>query len=118
MHLNIILAFCALLAVVLGNILGNVFLKVGAGSDVGGYKVLGLFGWPTLVGLCFYGSGVLLYAWALRTVELHIAQAVLALQFAGAIAVAAFFFDEPISPQKWVGLILIFVGLLVCIGEA
>jgi drug/metabolite transporter (DMT)-like permease len=108
-------AHIALLAVVAGNILGNLFMKIGSGPDVAGYKLLGIFGWPTLVGLGIYGSCVLLYAWSLRYVDLHFAQAVVSLQFAGAVLLAGFFFGEVISLQKWIGLGLIFTGLVVCL---
>jgi multidrug transporter EmrE-like cation transporter len=108
-------AYVALIAVVAGNVLGNLFMKLGSQPNVSGYKFLGMFGWPTLLGLCFFGSCVLLYAWSLRHVDLHIAQAVVSLQYAATVLLSFFFFEEAISLEKWIGLCLIFLGLAVCI---
>lgn len=107
--------YLALLAVVACNLLGNLFLKIGSGPEVGGFKLLGMFGWPTLVGLIFFGSSALFYAWSLRYIALHDAQVVVSLQFAGAILIASFFFGEAISFQKWAGLSMILAGLIVCV---
>ena len=107
-------AYSALFAVILGNVLGQYFLKIGAALDVPGYKVLGLFGWHTLAGISCFAFSLLFYAWALRFLDLNVAQAVVSLQFVGAILLAAFVFGEEISPERWVGLTMIFLGLLVC----
>lgn len=108
------LVYLALASVVTGNVLGNFFMKLGANSEAYGYRLFGLFGWPTLLGIACFGSSVLLYAWSLRHVDLHVAQAVMALQFAGAIILAAFFFKEAIGLNQWIGLGLILTGLAVC----
>jgi multidrug transporter EmrE-like cation transporter len=108
-----LLAILALLLVVLMNVTANVFLKLGANPQLSGFKLFGLFGWPVVVGIGCYAAGVLVYAWSLRHVDLHIAQAIVSLQFAGAVMASAFLFKEQISLHQWAGLSLIFLGLLI-----
>jgi len=106
-------SYIAMGVVVLGNILGNVFLKLGARATANRTIFLGFFGWETLVGICCFAAAVLLYAWALKALPLHIAQSIATLQFAGAITAAAIIFGEDITPSKWLGIGLICAGLMV-----
>lgn len=104
----------ALGAVIVGNVSGNMFMKLASmpnASQVQGFGFVNIY---TLLGLLCFGAGVLLYAWSLQYVDLHFAQAVVSLQFAGAVLLASYFFGEIISVQKWFGLGLIFIGLIVC----
>jgi drug/metabolite transporter (DMT)-like permease len=108
------LVYGALLAVVVGNVVGNLFMKLGASSRLDDVRLFGIITLPTVIGLGLFASAVLLYAWALRHVDLHIAQILVSLQFVGAILVASLFFGEVITLQKWLGIGLIFTGLFVC----
>ncbi len=110
------LPYLAMGGVVTGNVLGSVFLKLGSSVRAERASIFGVFGWETVMGVCFFASAVLLYAWALKQLPLHMAQAVGALQFIGAILAAAFVFGEAIGVEKWVGIGLICVGLAFVAG--
>jgi len=106
------LPYMAMGMVVAGNVLGNIFLKLGSGDNADRALMFGLFGWQTIAGIGFFASAVLLYAWALKHLPLHMAQGVASLQFIGAILAAWLIFQEAISLQKWVGIGLICMGLM------
>jgi drug/metabolite transporter (DMT)-like permease len=99
-----------MLMVVLSNITGSVFIKLGAmaGSNRG---FLGLISPLIVAGIGFFALSVILYTWALQRLPLHLAQAIGALQFLGVVLAAHFYFGEVIGPQKWVGMGLILLGL-------
>jgi multidrug transporter EmrE-like cation transporter len=105
------LAYAALSAAIAANVLGSVFLKLGSSVDTRNAVVLGVFGWQTLLGISFYASGVLFYAWSLKLLPLHTAQAVVALQFIGVILAAAVVFNEVIAVRQWLGIAFILIGL-------
>lgn len=106
-------SYLALCTVVFSNILGNVFVKMGSSADPKDAIVFGLFGWPTLVGICFFASGLLLYAWALKFVSLHVAQTIIAIQYVGVIFASWICFREVIGLRQWIGIFLVFAGLAV-----
>ena len=106
-------AYAAMLAVVFGNVTGNVLMKAGGRVEPDRAILFGIFGWQTLVGIAFFASSILLYAWVLRQLPLHIAQAIASLQFVGATLAAAVLFGEIITPEKWFGVGLILTGLIV-----
>lgn len=109
------LPYLAMGAVVVGNVLGNIFLKLGsAGSNR--ESIFGVFVWQTAAGIGFFAFAVLIYAWVLRNLPLHIAQGVASLQFVGAVLAAAFIFGEPINHQNWFGIGLICMGLMFVTG--
>ena len=94
------LPYLAMAAVVCGNVLGNVFLKLGSIAGTKSPYTFGIFGWQTLLGVGCFAAGLLIYAWALKFLPLHVAQAIAALQFVGAVLAAAFFFGEDINESK------------------
>jgi multidrug transporter EmrE-like cation transporter len=102
-----------MLLVVAGNVVGNVLIKIGATAPSGRAYLFGLFGWQTAAGIGCFGASVFLYAWVLKYLPLHVAQAVASLQFAGAVFAAAFLLGETVTPQKWVGIAFIWVGLSI-----
>lgn len=105
------LPYLAMAAVVIGNVLGNVFLKLGSTPATDRTLLLGVFSWQTIGGIGFFVLAVLCYAMALKTLPLHLAQAIAALQFVGAVAAAAVFFGEAITGLKWAGIACICIGL-------
>jgi drug/metabolite transporter (DMT)-like permease len=107
------LPYVTLLFVVAGNVVGNVLIKVGATAPSGSANLFGLFGWQTAAGIACFGSSVLLYAWVLKYLPLHVAQAVVSLQFAGTVLAAAFLLGETITAQKWLGIVFIWIGLSI-----
>jgi drug/metabolite transporter (DMT)-like permease len=107
------LGFAALALVIVGNAAGNVLLKLGANPNVS-RSLFGLFSWQTVAGVVCFGFGVLAYAWALKHIDLHVAQIVVSVQYITVIALAALLLGEQISVAQWCGMALIGVGIFVC----
>ena len=105
------LPYAALSAVVIANVLGNIFMKLGSSVDAKHAPILGVFGWQTLLGISFFASGVLFYGLALKVLPLYTAQAVVTLQFVGVILAAAILFGEAIDVRQWLGIAFIIIGL-------
>ena len=107
------LGFAALAIVIIGNAAGNVLLKLGAGPNVN-RSLFGVFAWQTIGGIACFGFGILAYAWALKHMDLHVAQIVVSLQYVTVILLAALLLGEQISLSQWIGMALIAIGLVVC----
>jgi len=103
----------AMAAVICGNVLGNIFIKLGSVANSDRTLLFGMFGWQTLVGAGCFAAGLMSYAWALKYLPLHMAQAIAALQFVGVILAAVLVFGESIGQVKWVGIAMIATGLLL-----
>jgi drug/metabolite transporter (DMT)-like permease len=100
--------------VVVGCTVGaNLLMKTGAVA--GGVDRLSILGidWKTFAGLALFGIGGIVYAWLLRFVPLNVAQCFTALQFVGVIVASLVVLSEPISPTRWLGVALIFVGIIL-----
>lgn len=110
-----VLAAVALLGVVAMNVAATILLKFDTTPEMASARLLGLFGWPVIAGVMCYAVALVLYAWSLRYVDLHVAQIVVSLQFGGAILASAFIFHESIGLNQWTGISLIFLGLLVAL---
>jgi len=54
-----------------------------------------------------------LYAWSLKYLPLYVAQTIASLQFAGAIMAAHFLFGETITPDRWIGIASIILGIVL-----
>ena len=108
-----ILGFAALALVIIGNAAGNVLLKLGANPNAS-RSLFGLVSWQTAAGIACFGFGIIAYAWALRHIDLHVAQIVVSVQYIAVIALAAFMLGEQISSFQWCGIALIAAGLFVC----
>lgn len=111
-----LLGFLALGLVIIGNATGNLLLKLGAGVKDADQLLFGVVAWQTLAGIASFGSGVLVYAWALKQIELHMAQVMTSIQFVIAILLAAFVLGERIAPTQWIGIGFIAAGLFLCLG--
>jgi len=109
-----VFGFFALALVIAGNAAGNIFLKLGASAAQQRPALLGLLNWQTVTGIACFGFGILAYAWALKQIDLHVAQIVVSLQYVAVIMLAALLLDERISVNQWLGIALIAVGLFVC----
>ncbi len=105
------LPFTALSAVIIANVLGNIFMKLGSSVDAKYAHIFGLFGWQTLLGIGFFASGVFFYGFALKLLPLYMVQSVVILQFIGAIIAAVIVFGEAIVIQQWLGIAFIIIGL-------
>jgi len=102
--------------VVIANVLGNVFMKLGSSVDARHAYILGVFGWQSVLGICFFASGVVFYGLALKLLPLYAAQAVVTLQFVGVILAAAILFGEAIDMHQWMGVAFIGIGLSLVTG--
>ena len=93
----------------------NLFLKVGAVAPPSEKFLLGMFGWKSLLGLGFFATAGLLYAWVLRWIPLHVAQGIAAAQFMCVVLAARVILSEPINNAQWLGIVLIASGLVVSV---
>ena len=108
-----VFGFLALTLVIAGNAAGNILLKLGAGvSQQNG--ILGLLNWFTIAGIACFAFGILSYAWALKHIQLHVAQMMLSLQYVVVIALAALLLGEQVTSNQWIGIALIALGLFIC----
>jgi len=108
-----VLGFAALVLVIASNAAGNVLLKMGAGAARQG-ALFGLLNWQTVAGVACFAFGILSYSWALRHIELHVAQITVSLQYVAVIVLAALLLGEAVSTNQWIGIALIAAGLFVC----
>jgi len=105
--------FLALAFVVAGNAAGNILLKIGAMASQE-RALYGSVNWQTLCGIGCFAIGIVSYAWALKHIELHVAQIAVSLQYVAVIALAALLLGEHVTPNQWIGIVLIGAGLFVC----
>jgi drug/metabolite transporter (DMT)-like permease len=82
----------------------NLMLKVGAMDPPDARFVFGVVGWKSVVGLCLFGCGGVMYAVLLRGVALNVAQVFTATQFIGVVLAARLVLGEPISLVRWLGI--------------
>lgn len=106
-------AFFALALVIAGNAAGNILLKLGA-SVPPQSAIIGLISWQTIAGVGCFAFGILAYAWALKHIDLHVAQITVSLQYVAVIALAAMLLGEQVTTNQWIGMTLIGIGLFVC----
>ncbi len=105
--------YIAMALVVVANVSANVLLKLGSGVEEPRAIVLGLFGWQFFAGILCFAIAVVLYAWSLKYLPLYVAQTIASLQFAGAIMAAHFLFGETITPDRWIGIASIILGIVL-----
>ena len=104
--------YAGLFAVMGCNVVANVLMKFGAGTE----RVLfGIWSWPTLIGILLFSLGVVILSWVLRSLTLHDTQIVGSLQYVGVILASAFVLGEHIVPMKWFGIVLITIGIAICL---
>ena len=94
-------------------IAANLFLKIGATTSSAQQSLFGLIGWQTAAGICLFGCSLLAYMLVLRIIPLNLAQSFLAVQFIGVILASAVILSETISPARWIGIVMISLGILV-----
>ena len=66
-----------------------------------------------LGGLLCYGAGFVIFVYLLYKFPLNIVQTFSALAFIIVILASRFILDEPISAIRWVGITMVFVGLVL-----
>jgi drug/metabolite transporter (DMT)-like permease len=111
---------CLLLASISASVGGQFFLKSGAMKlgAVNGTNVVGVIlgmvtNWQILAGLTCYALGVITYILLLNRVALSIASPALALSYVFAVLIGVFFFKEPMSLVRAMGVGMIFGGVIL-----
>jgi undecaprenyl phosphate-alpha-L-ara4N flippase subunit ArnE len=87
------------------------FYKIGATTPSAQQNWL--IAWQTAVGICLFGCSLLAYILVLRIIPLNLAQSFLAVQFIGVTLASAVILSETISPARWIGIVMISLGILV-----
>jgi multidrug transporter EmrE-like cation transporter len=105
-------AAAPLLAMIMCTVAANLLMKAGA-QDTPSPVLLGLLSWRTVCGLAAFGCAGLFYAAALRYLPLNVAQSYAAAQFIAVIIAAKLVLAEPVPLARWVGISMIFGGILV-----
>lgn len=91
---------------------GQVLWKVGAEKLE--LTITGtLFNFPVIIGLFFYGIGVLVLLKALKGHEVSTLYPVLALSYIWVSVVSFFYFEEIMNMYKIMGVLVIIVGVIV-----
>jgi drug/metabolite transporter (DMT)-like permease len=109
-----LLGFAALGAVIVASSVANVLMKLGARVEAPERLLFGMVAWQTLLGIASFGCGAIFYAWALKFIDVHVAQSVIAVQYIVIILLAAAFLGENVPPMQWWGMGLIAIGLFLC----
>jgi drug/metabolite transporter (DMT)-like permease len=95
-------------------VIGNLLLKTGVQQPgVATVWPLSLLNGRTLLGALTFCFAMVFYMMVLKRTTLNLAQSIFALQFVLVIIAANVILNEPIGPQRWVGIGLIAAGLFV-----
>lgn len=103
----------ALAAAICSSLVGQVFLKAGATTLNGAGFIEQMLRWQTLLGLCFYGSGAMLYIAALRKIPMSVALPCTAASYVVIAAIGWWFFGETLGTQKIAAIGLIAAGVIL-----
>jgi multidrug transporter EmrE-like cation transporter len=103
----------ALWAAICSSLVGQVLLKAGAESLNGASFIAQMLRWQTLLGLCFYGAGAMLYIAALRKIPMSVALPCTAASYVAIALIGWWFFGEALGGQKIAAIGLIAVGVIV-----
>ncbi len=105
------LALTVLLASVVLNAAGQLLWKA-ARSAQPDASLLALFlRYETWGGFILYGLSAVCWLWVLSRAQLSFAYPILSLSFPVVVALSMLLFDESISPMRWMGVIVIVVGV-------
>jgi drug/metabolite transporter (DMT)-like permease len=91
----------------------NLMLKLGAMAPPAERVLLGALSWQSIVGLSLFGIGGVIYAFVLRALPLHVAQAFAAVQYVAVVLAASLLLSERIAPTSWLGIAFIVVGIVL-----
>jgi small multidrug resistance pump len=99
---------------ILTSVFGQALLKAGALGDSATQGFLAqVFDGRTLGGLALYGFAALLYTAALRRIALSIALPSTASSYVVAVVIGHVFFDETITLQHWMAVMIIGCGVIL-----
>ena len=116
--------FCLLLLSVSASVMGQLFLKIGAGKlgrvDTTNalQQILGIVTTPELIlGLGCYGVGAVVYILLLTRVNLSVAGPSASLVYVFSVLLGYFIFKESIPLMRLVGLSLIVCGVILVVWQ-
>lgn len=91
----------------------NILLKQGA-MRPGYFETwpLSLINMNTFFGGIFFLSAFIFYLMVLKKMPLNLAQSIFSIQFVLVILAASIFLKESISLQRWIGILLITIGII------
>jgi undecaprenyl phosphate-alpha-L-ara4N flippase subunit ArnE len=107
--MKIVLTYVVMISL---TVIANLLLKIGAVAEDSS-KWLGLVNGWIVGGLAAFGTSALFYILILKWLPLHVAQSFAAMQFIAVILAASLVLQEPITPLRWIGIAIIFIGILV-----
>jgi drug/metabolite transporter (DMT)-like permease len=102
--LILIVAFCALLGAI-----GQVFFKLASGEITS--SIFSWLNWKLIIGLFLYGVATIIFILALRHGNLSILYPIIATSYLWVSAFAVLFLGETFPLFKWVGVLLIIIGV-------
>jgi drug/metabolite transporter (DMT)-like permease len=105
-----LLGIASMVALTVG---ANLMLKLGAMAPPAERVLLGALSWQSIVGLSLFGIGGVIYAFVLRALPLHVAQAFAAVQYVAVVLAASLLLSERIAPTSWLGIAFIVVGIVL-----
>ena len=103
----------ALTAAICSSLVGQVLLKAGADTLGGASFITQMLRWQTMLGLCFYGLGALLYIMALRRIPMSVALPCTAASYVVIAAIGWYFFGEAMGVQRIAAIALIAAGVVL-----
>ena len=78
------------------------------------YYLLRLIGTPlTWAGFASWGIEVVAWIKTLSYLPLNIAFPAMSLAYCGTIIASRYFLDEPVAPRKWIGVVLVTMGVAI-----
>ncbi len=106
-YIILIVLICALLGAT-----GQIMFKLSA--DKFSFNPLTwLKNWHFLVGVLLYGSSAILFVWSLKHGDLSILYPIIATSYIWVVLLATFILKEDFPIVKWLGVILILLGIVV-----
>lgn len=99
---------------------GQILFKVGSqGKTLAGISdmIKLMFSPVVLVALCLYAGTTMLWLYILSKVDISFAYPIQALAFPVVMIVSAFMFHEQIPTIRWVGVVIIFIGVLLVVQK-
>ncbi len=99
---------------------GQILFKVGSqGKTLANISdmIKLMFSPVVLVALCLYAGTTMLWLYILSKVDISFAYPIQALAFPVVMLVSAFMFHEQIPALRWVGVVVIFIGVLLVVQK-
>ncbi|TVX93870.1 EamA family transporter [Paenibacillus agilis] len=105
--INYIILFANIILLVTGQILFKLGIEKAGGLVWN--KII--TSWYVIGGLSLYGIATILWFVVLSRLPLSVAYPLQSISYILGIAAAFFIFSEPVSPTKWVGALVILIGV-------